>query len=122
MMNKMWCEATEKEIRRLLECKPSNERAMLLASLISIQKHLKHHIPMKEESGSELMTHLGEELDGAEWYLQLWHDTGNADFKAIAREELRHFDTLAKYVKQQEPGADLSGCITRHTALMAKLV
>lgn len=77
-----------------------------------------------ENKGSQSMLsdYMADELADAEKYLKLWRETGNADFKEISKQELSHFELVAKYARSTEPDLDLQPYIVHHNSLLAKLV
>lgn len=89
----------------------------------SIQPEPKTAAQVENEAAESILTeYLAEELADAEKYLKLWHETGNADFKDIARDELHHFELLAKHARSVDSSIDFSSYTVQHGALLAKLI
>lgn len=75
-----------------------------------------------EAAESILTEYMEDELQDAEKYLKLWHETSDKDFKDIAKQELSHFEILAKHARTIDPNIDLNPYMVHHNALLARLV
>lgn len=70
---------------------------------------------------SVLVESLGEELEDAEKYIDLWHKTGDKEFRKIASDELSHAGVVAKYIREAGYSIDMQPHMVHFNALQAKL-
>lgn len=68
-----------------------------------------------------LIISLGEELEDADKYINLWHKTGDKEFKKIASEELSHAGVVAKYIRESGYSIDMNPYMVHFNAIQAKL-
>lgn len=130
MSAEQWKQAITEGIPELEAGEPNRDKALLLHALLGLRRHFELQGETPETASQDqpeaiqinLSEYMEDELVDAEKYLKLWRDTGNADFKDIAKQELAHFEMIAKYVKSVNSGIDLNPYIVHHNALLAKLV
>jgi len=135
-MDKKWKKIAKENYKALEGVNPdkaTKDQYLLYAACVALLDHFEyedestHPTPEtaaqgeNEGAGGILLDYMADELADAEKYLKLWHETGNKDFKEIAKQELSHFETLAKYARTVERNIDLSPYMVHHNALMAKL-
>lgn len=133
---KQWRENAHDTYKSLKDIEPdraTKEQFILYACCIALQGHEDtqdetiHSAPEAAAQGENegmagiLTSYMEDELADAEKYLKLWRDTGDKDFEEIAKQELSHFETLAKYAQSVEPRIDLQAYMVHHNALLAKL-
>jgi len=130
-----------KDIPSLLSGEPSRNNALLLAALYNIRDHMPDvealdaaepgaapeiaagsaSEPKDSTDADWLIQTAGEELSDAEMYYDKWTDTGMSEYKGIALDEIRHFEILAKIIRNNDSTADIQGLMMRHNSLLAKL-
>ena len=125
---------TYKDLKDIDPDKATKQQFILYAACIALQGHedyqgeVTHSTPETDAQGENegavgvLLDYMADELADSERYIKLWQQTGNADFKGVANDELRHFQILAKYARTVEPNIDLNPYMVRHNALLARLV
>ena len=77
--------------------------------------------PKDGASAGWLIQAASEELADAEMYYSKWTATGMSEYKGIALDEIRHFEILAKIIRNNDSTADIQGLMMRHNSLLAKL-
>jgi len=135
-MDKKWKKVAKENYEALEDISPdkaSKDQYLLYAASVALLDHfdrqgeLTHPTPETAAQGKNegvagiLLDYMADELADAEKYLKLWHETGSKDFKEIAKQELSHFEILAKYARTIEPNIDLNPYMVHHNALLAKL-
>lgn len=124
---------TYKALKDIDPAKATRQQFILFAACVALQGHmpsLDETVRTQPESATHgkneglttiLLDYMNEELSDSEKYIALWRDTGNKDFKEIAKQEISHFEILAKYAQSAEPGIDLQSYVMHHNTLLAKL-
>lgn len=88
----------------------------------SIQETSKNDVERKTEGLERVLVEtLGEELEDAEKYIDLWHKTGDKEFRKIASDELSHAGVVAKYIRESGYSIDMQPHIIHFNAIQAKL-
>jgi len=125
---------TYKDLKDIDPDKATKQQFILYAACIALQVHedyqgeVTHSTPETDAQGENegavgvLLDYMADELADSERYIKLWQQTGNKDFKEIAKQELSHFEILAKYARTVEPNIDLNPYMVHHNALLARLV
>ena len=135
-MDKKWKKVAKENYESLRDINPdkaSKDQYLLYAASVALLDHFEHMgesthpTPETAAQGENegavgvLLDYMADELADSEKYIKLWQRTGNKDFKEIAKQELSHFEILAKYARTVEPNIDLNPYMVHHNALMAKL-
>ena len=135
-MDKKWKKVAKENYESLRDINPdkaSKDQYLLYAASVALLDHFEHMgesthpTPETAAQGENegavgvLLDYMAGELADGEKYLKLWHSTGNKDFKEISKQELSHFEILAKYARTVEPNIDLNPYMLHHNSLMAKL-
>lgn len=122
------------EIPQIIAGEPSKDKAILLASLLALQRHFDrqaetvHPIPETAAQGEnegmedDVAQHINDELSDSDMYYKLWVQTKNPDYKQFAADELKHAEHWIKQAQQSGMAqAELKNYATWHHSLLAKL-
>jgi len=136
-MDKKWKKVAKENYESLRDINPdkaSKDQYLLYAASVALLDHFEHmgestHPTPEtaaqgenEGAGGVLLDYMADELADSERYIKLWRQTSNKDFREIAKQELSHFEILAKYARTVEPNIDLNPYMVHHNALLARLV
>lgn len=136
-MDKKWKKVAKENYESLKEINPdkaTKDQYLLYAASVAMLDHFEckdetinstlEPTAQGENEGMSaiLLDYMSEELADSSKYIELWHKTGNENFKSVARDELSHFEILAKYARTVEPNIDLQDYMVHYKSLMARLV